>query len=78
MKTFRQFVLEYSQSELGSLSQSINQSTRNSPIKKQQPQFQSSQSEPQRPTGVPIPGSRMAVKQITNLGRAAVSGIINK
>jgi hypothetical protein len=78
MKTFKQFVFEYSQMELGSLSQSINQNTRNAPIKKQQPGFQSSQSEPQRPSGVPIPGSSRVFNTAKKVGQAAVGSVLNK
>jgi hypothetical protein len=75
---WKQTILEYSQMELGSLSQSINQNTRNAPIKKQQPGFQSSQSEPQRPSGVPIPGSSRVFNTAKKVGQAAVGSVLNK
>jgi len=73
---WRQTILEYSQMELGSLSQSINQNTRNAPIKKHQPGFQPSQSEPQRPSGVPIPGSSRVFNTVKKVGQATVGSVL--
>ena len=76
MKTFNQFILELTQPELDKESSTINQSTRNAPIKKQQPGFQSSQSEPQRPTGVPIPGTARTFNTVKKVGQAAVVSVL--
>jgi len=73
---WRESIVEFSQTELNSVSSSINQSTRNAPIKKQQPGFQSSQSEPQRPTGVPVPGTSRVFNTVKKVGQAAVGGAL--
>jgi len=67
-----------SQTELGSLSQSINQNTRNAPIRKQQPGFQPNQSQLQKPSGVPISGSSRVFNTVKKVGQAAVGGALNK
>ena len=69
-------MLELTQPELNSVSSTINQNTRNASIRKQQPGFQSSQSEPQKPTGVPIPGSSTAFNTVKKVGQAVVGSAL--
>ncbi len=77
MKTFNQFISELTQSELDVEAKKVNQNTRNAPIQRQQSPSQPDGT-PQRPTGVPIPGTRMAFKQVANVVKAGVSGIVNR
>jgi hypothetical protein len=77
MKTFNQFMLELTQPELDKESSSINQNTRNAPIQRQQPPSQPDGT-PQRPTGVPIPGTRMAFNTVKKVGQAAVGSVLNR
>jgi hypothetical protein len=73
---WRDSIVELTQTELNSVSSSINQNTRNASIRKQQPGFQSSQSEPQRPTGVPIPGSSTVFNTVKKVGQAVVGSAL--
>ena len=73
---WREDIVEFSQTELNSVSSSINQNTRNASIRKQQPGFQSSQSEPQRPTGVPIPGTARVFNTVKKVGQAVVGSAL--
>ena len=73
---WRESIVEFSQTELNSVSSSINQNTRNASIRKQQPGFQSSQSEPQRPTGVPIPGTARVFNTVKKVGQAVVGSAL--
>ena len=73
---WREDIVEFSQTELNSVSSSINQNTRNASIRKQQPGFQSSQSEPQRPTGVPIPGTARVFNTVKKLSQAVVGSAL--
>ncbi len=73
---WRESIVEFSQTELNSVSSSINQATRNASIRKQQPGFQSSQSEPQRPTGVPIPGTRRVFNTVKKVGQSVVGSAL--
>ena len=69
-------MLELTQIDLDKESSSINQNTRNASIRKQQPGFQSSQSEPQKPTGVPIPGSSTVFNNVKKVGQAVVGSAL--
>ena len=73
---WREDIVEFSQTELNSVSSSINQNTRNASIRKQQPGFQSSQSDPQRPTGVPIPGTARVFNTVKKVGQAVVGSAL--
>jgi hypothetical protein len=73
---WRENIVELTQTELNSVSSTINQNTRNASIRKQQPGFQSSQSEPQRPTGVPIPGNGRVFNTVKKDGQAAVGSAL--
>ena len=77
MKTFNQFISELTQSELDVEAKKVNQNIRNAPIQRQQPTSQPDGT-PQRPTGVPIPGTGVAFKKVTDVVRAGVSGIVNR
>ena len=77
MKTFKEFIYELTQSELDAESKKVNQNTRNAPIQRQQPSFQTDGT-PQRPTGVPIPGTGTVFKKATNVVRAGVSAVVNR
>ena len=74
---WRENIVELTQTELNSVSSSINQNTRNASIRKQQPGFQSSQSEPQKPTGVSIPGSSTVFNNVKKVGQAIVGSALN-
>ena len=76
MKTFKEFISVLNQADLDRESSTINQNTRNAPVKRQQPAFQQSQSEPQKPSGVPIPGTSRAFKAVKTVGQAAVGSIL--
>lgn len=76
MKTFKEFIFELTQSELDVEAKKVNQNTRNTPIQRQ-PTSQPDGT-PQRPTGVPIPGTGVAFKKATNVVRAGVSAIVNR
>ena len=73
---WREDIVEFSQTELNTVSSSINQNTRNAPIRKPQPGFTSSQSEPQRPTGVPVPGTARVFNTVKKLGQAVVGSAL--
>lgn len=77
MKTFKEFIFELTQLDLDAEAKKVNQNTRNTPIQRQQPTSQPDGT-PQRPTGVPIPGTGVAFKKATDVVRAGVSAAVNR
>jgi hypothetical protein len=77
MKTYKEFISELTQSELDAEAKKVNQNTRNASVQRQQPAFQPDGT-PQRPTGVPIPGTGVAFNTVKKVGQAAVGSVLNR